>query len=743
LSSLGLIVPNAREEWSLPEAIARAAQAYGQGRFDEVEAISTAILKAVPDHFDALHLLGVLRGRQSRLAEALDLLNRATARNGASAQAWSNRGHVLYLLGRYPDAIASCERALAIAPETADALNNRGTALQALERHSEALTDYDRALAINPSFAQALNNRDLALHRLDRLDEALASYDRALTINPNYAGALNNRAATLHRLRRYDDALAACERALAVDPNHRDAWNNRGLNLFELGRFDAALASFDRALAVDPGYAEVLNCRAVTLDRLGRYEDAIAACEQVLARNPDDPHAFAGAADAALIVCDWERTARYAAELPGRVARQTSIIAPFRLLAYSADPALQRAGAELAVAQAVVVEPGSLNRGVRRDNGRIRIGYLSAQFIAHAGASLIAELIERHDRTRFAVIGLSLRPDDGSELRRRLVASFDEFHNLEAVSDRRAAELIRDLDIDIAVDLTGHSRDARLGILAQRPAPLQVSWLGHAGTMGARFIDYVIGDPVVAPLNEAVNFTEQIAQLPDCYLVTDTTRAIPAGSPDRGATGLPDDGFVFCCFNNNYKITAPVFERWMRLLERTDRSVLWLLRDNEVAERNLRRAAAARGIDPARLVFAPRVSPTQHLARHRLADLFLDTLPFNAHVTASDALWAGLPLVTCEGATFASRVAASALRAAGLDELITTSLDDYERLALSLACSPDALARVRQKLHDNRLTCPLFDTGRFRRQLESVYATMWDIARRGETLRSFAVTPVE
>jgi protein O-GlcNAc transferase len=273
----------------------------------------------------------------------------------------------------------------------------------------------------------------------------------------------------------------------------------------------------------------------VTLDRLGRYEDAIAACEQVLARNPDDPHAFAGAADAALIICDWERTARFAAELPGRVARQTSIIAPFRLLAYSADPALQRAGAELAVAQAVGVEPGLVNRGVCRDNGPIRIGYLSAQFIAHAGASLIAELIERHDRTRFAVIGLSLRPDDGSELRRRLVASFDEFHNLEAVSDRRAAELIRDLDIDIAVDLTGHSRDARLGILAQRPAPLQVSWLGHAGTMGARFIDYVIGDPVVAPLSEAANFTEKIAQLPDCYLVTDTTRAIPAGSPDRRA----------------------------------------------------------------------------------------------------------------------------------------------------------------------------------------------------------------
>jgi protein O-GlcNAc transferase len=384
----------------------------------------------------------------------------------------------------------------------------------------------------------------------------------------------------------------------------------------------------------------------------------------VLARTPDDPHAYAGAADAALTNCDWKRTARYAAELPAHIARQTSIVAPFRLLAYSGDPTVQRAGAQLAVRRAVPVEPVPMHAGPRRDAGPIRVGYLSAQFMAHAGASLIAELIERHDRARFAVIGLSLCPDDGSELRRRLVASFDEFHDLVTLSDRRAAELIRALDIDIAVDLTGHSRDARLGIPAHRPAPLQVSWLGHAGSMGAGFIDYVITDPVVAPLSEEAHFSEKIAQLPDCYLVTDTTRVVPADPLDRRGTGLPDDAFVFCCFNNNYKITPPVFDRWMRLLGQVDGSVLWLLRDNDAAEQNLRREAAARGIDPARLIFAPRVSPAQHLARHRLADLFLDTLPFNAHVTASDALWAGLPLVTCRGETFASRVAAKRALAA-------------------------------------------------------------------------------
>jgi predicted O-linked N-acetylglucosamine transferase (SPINDLY family) len=733
----------APQQLSLPDAVARAGRAYGQGRLDEAEAICAAILRAVPDQFEATQLLGVLRARQGRLAEALALLDRATGRNAGSGEAWSNRGQVLYLLGRHQDAVLSFDHALDVAPDMVDALNNRGNALQGLGRYADALVDYERALAINSRFAQALNNRGLALHRLDRADDALTSYAAALAINPAYAGALNNRAATLHRLRRYDEALADCDRALAIDSGHREAWNNHALILFELGRAEAALASYDRALAIDPNSAEALNGRGAVLHRLGRYEAALESHERVLALHPEDPHAFAGAADCALTICDWTRTARYAAELPGRIARQAPIVAPFRLLAYVADPALQRQGAELAVRQALPAGLTALQPpAIRRQTGSIRLGYLSAQFMAHAGASVIAELIERHDRARFDVTGLSICPDDGSELRRRLVASFDEFHDLCPLTDRAAAELLRKLDIDIAIDLTGHSRDARLGILAHRPAPLQVSWLGHAGTMGARFIDYVIADPVVAPLREAAHFTEKIVELPDCYLATDTTREIPTVDLNRGAVGLPDDGFVFCSFNNNYKITAPVFDRWIALLREVEGSVLWLLRDNAAAEANLRREASTRGIDPARLVFAPRVPPREHLARHELADLFLDTLPFNAHVTATDALWAGLPVLTCAGDTFASRVAASALRAAGVGELITANLDDYQNLALSLARSPDLLRGLREKLNDNRARCALFDTRRFCRHLETAYETMWEIARRREPPHSLAVNAV-
>jgi predicted O-linked N-acetylglucosamine transferase (SPINDLY family) len=441
-----------------------------------------------------------------------------------------------------------------------------------------------------------------------------------------------------------------------------------------------------------------------------------------------------------LTICDWMQTAQFSAELPDRIARQTSVVAPFRLLAYTGDPVIQRQGAELWVRQTVAVE---LPMHREPPGGeRMRIGYLSAQFMAHAGATLIAELIERHDRSRFDTIGLSISRDDRSPLRHRLVAAFDAFHDLTSLSDAAAAGLIRDLALDVLVDLTGHSHDARLGILAHRPAPVQVSWLGHAGTMGAPFIDYVIGDPIVTPFHDQGHFVEKIAQLPDCYLATDATRAIPENGPDRRACALPETGFVFCSFNNNYKITAPVFDRWMRLLTAVEGSALWLLRDNAAAEKNLCRAAAARGVDPARLVFAPRVPPGEHLARHRLADLFLDTLPFNAHVTAVDALWAGLPLVTCRGETFASRVAASALRAAGLGEMVTANLDEYERLALSIARAPATLQRLRQQLRDNRRTCALFDTDRFRAHLEGAYETMIGIARRGEPARSFAADAI-
>jgi protein O-GlcNAc transferase len=380
--------------------------------------------------------------------------------------------------------------------------------------------------------------------------------------------------------------------------------------------------------------------------------------------------------------------------------------------------------------------------GASRRHDKLRIAYLSADFRRHPVASLIAELFELHDRARFEISGISFGPDDQSDMRARLVRSFDQFHDVQSKSDRDVAKLLNDMQVDIAVDLNGRTEDSRLGILAHRPTPVQVTYLGYPGTTGADFIDYVIADETVLPFDQQPFYTERIVHLPDCYQVNDSTRKIAALSPSRSKAGLPDEGFVFCCFNNNFKITAPVFDVWMRLLGLVEGSVLWLLQD-DAARENLSKAAAARGIDPARVVFAGLQEPQAHLARHRLADLFLDTLPYNAHTTASDALWAGLPVLTCKGGAFAGRVAASLLHAAGLPELATGDLGEYEALALRLATDPSLLGGFRHRLAQTRASCPLFDTDRFRRHIEDAYITMWEIQQRGESPRSFSVEALD
>jgi protein O-GlcNAc transferase len=421
------------------------------------------------------------------------------------------------------------------------------------------------------------------------------------------------------------------------------------------------------------------------------------------------------------------------------VREKKSIISPFTLLGYSGDPALQLHCAKNSIAHQVRLPPRPLWTGARWHHGKLRVAYLSADFHRHATAYLMAELLERHDRSRFEILGVSFGVDDESEMRRRLIAAFDQFHDVRATGDEEVAKLLRDLQVDIAIDLMGHTHDARPGILAYRPAPIQVSYLGFPGTTGAEFIDYIVADKTVAPFEHQPFYTEKIVHLPDCYQVNDSKRNIAERTPTRREAGLPETGFVFCCFNNAWKITPEVFSVWIRLLHAIEGSVLWLLRDDESAERNLRMEAQARGIDPARLVFASRLPIEDHLARHRLADLFLDTLPCNAHTTASDALWAGLPLLTCEGTAFAGRVAASLLNATALPELVTYSLEDYEALTLQLAREPSLLEDYRKRLARNRLSHPLFDTARFRRHIEAAYLQMWDIWQRGEPPRSFAV----
>jgi len=742
------------------ELLNRALAFHRQGRLADAEQLYLAAIKAAPHDAAAPHLLGVVCAQQGRNREALELMATALKLKPDAPEILSNYGNVLKTEGRAAEALASFDRAIALKPDYAAASTRRGQALRDLGRLPEALESVNRALAFNPNHVESLNARGTLLSDLDRPDDALAAYDQALRLAPDFPDTLNNRALLLKGLRRPEEALANVERALTVDPGMAEAWNNRGIILFDLKRMAEAIGSYDRALALRPDYAEALNNRAVAKATLKRFAESLADCDQALALRPEfadalynrgnaltelsrpqealadyeralaiapgHPSALSGLANAALLIGDWQRTAALKERLKDDVLAGRSVIQPFVVMGYWDDNGLQLKAAQHYVQRSGPGPLPHLWQGERYDHDRIRIAYLSADFHNHVTAALTAEMFERHDRERFHIMAMSFGPDDGSAMRARLIKTFDHFHDARQQSDRQVAELLKALEIDIAVDLGGHTSGARPWVLAHRPCPVQAKYMGYPGTSGSDFIDYLIADRTVVPPDQERFFSERIVALPDTLWVTDTARAVlPA--PSRAEAGLPEIGFVFCCFNHNWKITAPIFDVWMRLLANVEDSVLWLLEGNATIGANLRKEAAARGIAPERLVFAARTTPDQHLARQQLADLFLDTLPYNAHTTASDALWAGLPLITLPGNSFPARVAASILHAANLPELIAPDLAAYESLALKLARDPAALNRVREKLAD-KSAMPLFDTSRFTRNLEAAYLTM---LRRG------------
>jgi protein O-GlcNAc transferase len=597
---------------------------------------------------------------------------------------------------------------------------NYANVLARMGQHAEAMALYDRALKSKADFFEALFNRANLLLETRRPLEALADFDRMVAIRPNVPGMWNNRGTALRQLRRTQEALASYERAVSLAPRHMNALTNRAIALFDLRRLDEALAAADAALALQDDFAEALYVKANILRDLGRLSEARSCYERVLTAAPGHSLALNGLAQVTAALCDWPGAAALTPRLTSDIMAGRSLIQPFVLMGYSDDAALLRRCAENYIHRVAPAQPPLCDRKPYCHE-RIRVAYLSADFHQHPTAQLMIELFERHDRARFEVTAIAFGPDDNSAMRRRLVAAFDTFQDVRGMSDLEVARLLKAREIDIAVDLNGHTHDARPGIFSHRPAPVQVNYLVYPGTTGAAFMDYILADRIVLPLDQQPFFSEKIIHLPDCYQTNDATRIVPP-PPSRAEAGLPGNGFVFCCFNNSWKITAPVFDIWMRLLHQVPGSLLWLL-DGPAAD-NLRAAAAARGIEPQRLVFAPKLPPDQHLARHQLADLFVDTLPYNAHTTCSDALWAGLPVVSCIGKAFPGRVAASLLKAAQMPELVTVSPAKYEELALELANNPALLKATREKLARNRTTTALYDSARFCKGIEAAYEAM-------------------
>jgi protein O-GlcNAc transferase len=784
-------------------ALRQAMQAYRDGRLDEAAQACATVISLDSGNFDAHHLAGVVRLARGDAPEAVRLLTEAVKLKARSPEAANDLGRALHgsgdhvaavaqheralslrpaypeahnglgnaqrALGRLEEALQSYQRALSSAPHYAEALNGRGAVLLDLGHGEEALESCTQALAADPDFAEAHFNRGNVFHALGRHQRALASYDEVLKRRPGHVGALANKSAIFSLLNRYDDALAAAEAALSLDPRHVDALVNGGIAAQHLGRLEEAVAAYDEALAIAPEQVTALRNRAAAqrdlgrldaalesfgkvvalapedvdalyeqgtaLRRLGRHGEALACFETVLALSPANGYAIGSAALAALNVCDWAKAERWGHEIALRVEKGKPV-SPFVMLALSDSPRLHALAARNFVRDRVRISarpPSTANR--RRD--KIRLAYVAADNFSDATARPIATLAALHDRTKFDVIGMSFGRAVDGEFRAALAGSFDQFHDVTARTDAAAARVLRDFEVDIAVDLDGYREDGRPGIFAARPAPIQVNF-GYPATMGAEFIDYLVADRTVLPFDQQKVVTEKIVHLPDCHRATDKNPE-PAPELSREAAGLPATGFVFCCFAESFKIARPIFDVWMRLLSRNTGSVLWLSRGSDAACMRLRSEAKARGIDPARLVFAEPVPRAEHLSRHRLADVFLDTLPFST-AAASDALWAAVPAVTCKGSGFAARIGASLITAAGHYDLIAADLAGYEALALQLAAEPEWLAARKRRLDEERAAAPLFDIDRFRRHVEAAYARMYALLHSSTPPQSFAVT---
>ena len=627
---------------------------------------------------------------------------------------------------QYDAALASIEKALTLNQQYAEAHLNKGNIYSELKQYDEVINDFDKALALKPDLAEAWLGRGNVFRLFNRFDEAFAAYDKALSLKPDLPEAWLGRGNAFYDLRRYDEAFSAYDKALALKSDLAEAWFGRGNIFNDLKRCGEALAAYDNALALKPDLAEAWLGRGNVLNDLQHCDESFAAYDKAVLLKPDLTGAEGTRLSAKMRICDWSNFDAESAHLISSVQNGSVNTPPFVLLTIPSSAAEQFQCAKRWVADKYRPSAKPIWQGERYNHDRIRVAYLSADFHQHATSYLMAEMFECHDKSRFEITAISWGPDDNSEIRKRLQTTFERFIDVKTQSDDQIANLVKAFEIDILIDLKGFTKESRTGIFSRRSVPIQINFLGYPGTMGAEYIDYIIADQTVLPENNKQYYSEKVVYLPNSYQVNDNKRSISDKAFTRAELGLPPVGFVFCCFNNNYKITPRVFDCWMRILNQVEGSVLWLLEDNATAVTNLRKEAVAREINPERLVFAKRMPLPEHLARHGLADLFLDTLPYNAHTTASDALWAGLPMLTCLGDTFAGRVASSLLNAIHLPELITTTLEAYKQKTIDLATHPEKLANIKRKLAENRLTTPLFDTKLFTKHIEAAYTAMYE-----------------
>ena len=692
-----------------------------QGDFENaIHFLKTALHKS-QSFFEAAHNLGLAFANLGRHTEAADSFSKACELNPHSFEALSNLGNSYQNLGLHEDALRRQHQALEISPQHPQCWLNLGVTFNALKQYDKALEAFNQATQLQESYGEAWSNKGITLNELGRHDEALDCQDRALAINHRDADAWSNKGAIYLALMRYEEALQACRKAIAIRPNFAQALYNQGIAFEGLKQDSNAIYTYQAAVQIAPDYHDAWLHLGNVLSNTKQYQDSLIAYQQVLRIKPDNPFLLGTLLHTKMLMCNWENFDCDLQALKIQAALGNKVSTPFQFITLCDDEELQLSVAQTWANSKHPIQSSSIKPSQERQS-KIRIGYFSADFHNHATAYLMAEFFELHNKDTFEIYAFSYGPNPDDEMRRRLRTSFVQFIDVGKLSDQDIAKQSADLQIDIAIDLKGYTQDSRPGIFSYRAAPIQINYLGYPGTMGAEYINYIMADRTLIPEGSKDFFSEKVIYLPNSYQTNDSKRQISDVQFTRAQVALPEDAFVFCCFNNSYKITPALFDVWMRILKTAPNSVLWLLRDNEWASANLQKEALSRGIDLERIIFAERMNSPKHLARQRLADLFLDTSPCNAHTTASDALWAGLPVLTLSGNSFASRVASSLLSALNLPELIAPSLEDYETLAIKFAIEPKILQGIKEKLAANCLTAPLFDTQQLTKHIEQAYS---------------------
>lgn len=692
-------------ETEISPILSQALASHQAGNFADAEAGYRRLLESEPNNADALHLLGVLGLQMQRPEDAVALITRAVTIRPKNPNFLNNLGEAHRALGQNQEAAKYFKRAIKINPADPAPHNNLGNALAELGRAAEAEACYRRALGIESGDAEVLCNLGDVLKSQGKLEEAAASFRRAAAIDPQSLPALENLSQVVSLLGEQEEAVACYRKIAARKETDPVAHNNLAVAYFNQGDYAAAIDHHRRALEIDPGLATAAG-------------DLLFAL---------------------LYTCDWKEVEKLKPDVmalsDALVAKgERACIDPLLDVTLIDDPAKNLAvvkswSADINKRMAGVAADFSFENR-RREKSRLTVGYLSWDYHNHPTAHLMRSLFGLHDRDRLRVHGYSYGPKDDGPYRRAIAGSCDKFTDIRELDHAAAAKVIYDDEVDILVDLKGYTMGSRLEICALRPAPVQATYLGFPGTLGADFIDYNITDKIVTPEDHVAHYGEACVFMPHTYQVNDQTQEIAGTAPTRAACGLPEhgggDGVVFSCFNKCNKYEPVMFEVWMNILKQTPGSVLWLYPANGLAQENLRAEARARGVEPDRLIFAGKLPKSEHLARLQLADLALDTLIYNGHTTTSDALWAGVPVVAMQGKHFASRVSASLLSAIGLADLITGGLEDYEALAVRLAKDGKERRALAGRLKENRRKAPLFDTERFARNLETAYAKMWE-----------------